>query len=80
MKPSGYYRGELRERQEKGVADLTGPRTTPPQVQIRATSPTATPAPKRVKWVKGLVFDLLAEPGDEFARKIELTAEELDKE
>ena len=69
-----------RGRQEKGVADLSGPPTTPPQIRIRATSPPATPAPKRVKWVTGFLCDLPAEPGDEFARKIELTAEELDKE
>ena len=67
-------------RQEKEVADLSGPPTTPPQVRIRATSPPATPAPKRVKWVKGFLCDIPADPGDEFAGKIQLTAEELDKE
>ena len=62
------------------MADLSGPPTTPPQVRIRATSPPATPAPKQVKWVKGFSWDIPAEPGDGFARKIELTAEKLDKQ
>ena len=69
-----------RGRPEKGVADLSGPPTTPPQVRIHATSPPATPAPKRVKWVKGFLCDIPCLPGNEYARKIELTAEELDKE
>ena len=38
-----------RGRQEKGVADPSGPPTTPPHARIRATSPPATLAPKRVK-------------------------------
>ena len=43
-------------------------------------SPPATPVPKQVKWVKGILCDIPVETGDEFVRKIELTAEELDKE
>ena len=69
-----------RGRQEKEVADLSGPPTTLPQLRIHATSPPATPAPKQVKWVKGFLCNLPAEPGDGFARKIEMTVEELNKE
>ena len=36
--------------------------------------------PKRVKWVKGFLCDIPCQPGDEYAREITLTAEELDKE
>ena len=69
-----------RGRQEKGVADLSGLPTTPPQVRIGATSPQATPVPKRVKWVKGFLCDIPCQPGNVYSREIVLNAEELDKE
>ena len=73
-----------RGRQEKGEADLGGPPTTPPhQVRIRATSPPATPAPKRVKQVKQYLKDwgfwgpLPSEEGNFILVERELTAFEL---
>ena len=68
-----------RGRQEKGAAELSGPPTTPlQQVRIRATSPPATPAPKRVKWV-GLFGDPREEGGLN-AHSVEKTADELHAE
>ena len=65
-----------RGKQVKGVAELSGPPTRPQQqVHIRATSPPATPAPKRVKWV-GLFGDL-REEGDLNTHRVEKTADEL---
>ena len=42
-----------RGRQAKGLAETDGPPTILPHAYIQATSPPATPAPKRVKQLKG---------------------------